>query len=224
MTNKRLSAYTTPRPDIFQLVPENAELILDVGCSNGELGLSLKTARATRKVVGIEKDRALYEAAITRLDDVIRADLDGFDWKIDDKFGLFDCIIFADVLEHTARPEHHVRSSLRYLKPDGTVIVSLPNIQHISALYSIYIKGTFPKRDRGIFDSTHVRWFTIRDGKQLLIQEGLRIGRTSYNLRIFDRGDAVSNKIVRKILGPVQGLSPIKEFLAYQFCISGQKP
>jgi hypothetical protein len=47
------------------------------------------------------------------------------------------------------------------LSPSACLIVSLPNIRHISALYSIFFSGSFPRRQRGIFDDTHWRWFTL---------------------------------------------------------------
>src|SRR5688572_19943890 len=90
----RESSYTTPRPDIFSMVPSTAMTILDVGCSNGALGASLRLAKEGRRVVGIERDATFASEAREKLDDVICADLDQLDWQRCLHGQRFDCIIF----------------------------------------------------------------------------------------------------------------------------------
>ena len=103
-TDERSVAYTTQRPDVFAMVLMCAIQILDVGCSNGALGRSLKAARTGRMVSGIEFDAQFAVEASQHLDYVVLADLNQLDWSL--KFGgrNFDCIIFADVLEHINQP------------------------------------------------------------------------------------------------------------------------
>ncbi|MGE5027696.1 MAG: class I SAM-dependent methyltransferase, partial [Betaproteobacteria bacterium] len=217
-------AYTTLRPDVFQMVPETAMDILDVGCSNGELGASLRSAVPGRRVVGIDLDRDFCEQAKTRLDEFIHADLNHLDWEKTLSRDRFDCLIFADVLEHLADPWGHLASACTCLRPGGTVVVSLPNIRHISALYSIFVRGTFPRNARGLFDQTHFRWFTVKDATDLLTSAGLIVEKYDFNLRVGDRGGGLLNRIAGKVLGPVKNFSPVREFLAYQVCLLGRKP
>jgi methionine biosynthesis protein MetW len=219
MNISREAAYTSPRPDVFAMVPDAAKTILDVGCSNGALGASLRSAMPGRQVMGIENDTALFTEAVTRLDHVIHTDLNNFEWETAFSGTQFDCIVFADVLEHLLDPSRHLLGAQRRLSPGGAIVISLPNIRHISALYSIFVSGTFPQRDRGIFDRTHLRWFTLKDAKQLVVGAGMAIDDISYNLRVRDRGDGLLNKAARRLLDPIQGFSPIREFLAYQSCI-----
>jgi hypothetical protein len=101
--------------------------------------------------------------------------------------------------------------------------VSLPNIRHVSALYSIFVCGTFPRRERGIFDRTHLRWFTLSDAKRLLAAADLAVEEVSYSLRVGDRGDGIVNKVARKLLEPIQTFGPVREFLTYQSCIRAVK-
>ena len=223
MSISRVEAYTTPRPDVSEMVPQAAKMILDVGCSNGALGASLRFAVPGRQVMGIENDTALFTEAVTRLDQVIQCDLNNFDWETAFPETQFDCIVFADVLEHLLDPPRHLLGAQRRLSRDGAIVISLPNIRHISALYSIFLSGTFPQRDRGIFDRTHLRWFTLKDAKRLVTDAGMRIDDVSYNLRVRDRGDGLLNKVARRLLDPVQDFSPIREFLAYQSCIRAVK-
>jgi len=215
----RNDAYNTPRPDVFELVPPNALRILDVGCSRGELGASLKRPNSDRKVTGIEMNPDYCTTAESQLDSVICADLNSFDWDALSKQEAFDCIIFADVLEHLNDPTLHLKGAAGCLSPNGTVVLSLPNIRHVSAFYSIFLCGTFPQRERGLFDSTHVRWFTYRDAVKLLESAGYTIESHSFNLRVRDIGNGKLNKIARRLLEPIANWGPVHEFLAYQFCL-----
>ena len=49
-SSQKIAAYTTDRLDIFELVPHESLSILDVGCSNGSLGWSLKVAQPNRVI------------------------------------------------------------------------------------------------------------------------------------------------------------------------------
>lgn len=219
----REQAYTTVRPDVFDLVPATAMHILDVGCSNGALGEGLRRAVPGRRVTGIEYDAAFCEQARARLDEVHHADVNHLDWPRTFAANSFDCLIFADVLEHLIDPWERLASACHSLRPGGSVVVSVPNIRHVSALYSIFVHGSFPRRSRGIFDATHLRWFTLRDADALLTGVGLKVQARDYSLRVRDRGDGRLNRIARKLLTPVQGFYPVREFFTYQVCLRGTK-
>jgi SAM-dependent methyltransferase len=73
----------------------------------------------------------------------------------------FDTIIFADVLEHLAWPAGVLKKYADLLKPDGTVIVSLPNVGLWSVRLGLLF-GRFRYQDSGVLDRTHLRFFTRR--------------------------------------------------------------
>lgn len=223
MEESKHQAYTTPRQDIFDLVPTEAMTVLDVGCSNGELGASLARARVGRNVFGIEGDPVFCEVAATRLSGVVCADLDHFDWWSAFPGRQFDCIIFADVLEHLREPWQCLQSAVGRLATGGAVVVSVPNIRHVSALFSIFVRGAFPRNPRGLFDRTHLRWFTLRDATAMLEGAGLSVQKYDYSLRLGDRGDGLANKALRRLATPVQHFAPVHEFFAYQVCLQAVK-
>ncbi len=218
---QREIAYTSPRPDVFAMVPTTALSVLDIGCSNGALGASLRHACRGRRVFGVEIDPAFAVEAQAILDQVICADLNELEWPVLTNGMQFDCIIFADVLEHLMDPRKHLLEAKRYLRPGGCIVVSLPNIRHISSFYSIFIKGTFPLRDRGIFDKTHLRWFTINDAKSLIAELGMSVVHTTFNLRMGDRGGGMMNRLANKY-GTILNFFLIREFLTYQFCLRAE--
>src|SRR5258708_40345555 len=67
------------------------------------------------------------------------------------------------------------------LAPGATVVVSLPNVLHWPGLWRVIIGGRWPRGDVGVFDRTHLRWFTMRDAIDLLQGAGLRVSTPSPN-------------------------------------------
>ncbi|NMM75347.1 hypothetical protein B2J88_45540 [Rhodococcus sp. SRB_17] len=214
----RQASYTSVRADIVELVPHTADHVLDVGCSNGALGNALKDLKPGRTVCGIEFDKDFANDAARYLDAVANEDLNVMDWQVVLPGRSFDCLVFADVLEHLVEPQHCLNASLQRLKPGGTVIVSFPNVRHCSSFFAIFIRGRFPRRDRGIFDATHLRWFTVSDGQALLQGCGLTVTSMSLTLRWGDRGGGLVNKALGRLPKAVQHWGPIREFLGYQIC------
>lgn len=219
----RLDAYTTPRPDVSALVPDTAQVILDLGCSDGSLGYALKREMPGRRVFGVEYSSSMAIKAAERLDKVIVGDLNDincFAELIDEKF---DCIVAADVLEHLVEPERLLGYIHCMMNEDSTLVISMPNIRHHSALYSVIISGSFPRRDRGIFDSTHLRWFTLKDARNLLQSTGFYVEAEHYTLRAGDKGGGLINKLVQRYLAPFASFSPLREFMTYQFVIRAKR-
>lgn len=217
-------AYTTPRPDVSSLVPDDALWVLDVGCSNGALGQSLKAENRHRRVLGIEYDATFVAQAAAVLDGVVQADLNRFNWDLGQHSAPFDCMVFADVLEHLQDPADCLRQALVHLRPGGTVVVSLPNIRHLHALWSIFVRGQFPRRERGLFDRTHLRWFTLTDAAKLLQDAGLEIEVRTCALRWGDRGGGRANRMLNRMPLALQQWGPVREYLTYQVCLRGRKP
>ena len=147
--------------------------VLDVGCSTGFLGMHLKNGKNCR-VVGIENDVAAIRVAKGRLDKVI-----DFDLEKDNSSKLklrreFDYVILADVLEHLCEPEMIVRNFSKFLKPDGKIIISLPNVAHPLVRLNLLL-GKWDYTDIGIMDRTHVKFYTHKTAKNLIEKCGLRI-------------------------------------------------
>jgi 2-polyprenyl-3-methyl-5-hydroxy-6-metoxy-1,4-benzoquinol methylase len=153
--------------------------VLDVGC--GFATTSQHIQRKANRVVGIESSGEAVIVARQRVQQVIHADLTKFD-QVRDAIGSgrFDAIIFADVLEHLPWPLGVLKTYLELLKPDGTVIVSLPNV----GLWSVrlaHLFGAFNYEETGVLDQTHLRFFTRATALRLLDEAGLEPMRRTYN-------------------------------------------
>jgi methionine biosynthesis protein MetW len=212
-------SYTGSRLDIVACVPLTARRLLDVGCSNGSLGAALRAAVPGRTVWGIEADPAFCREAAPRIDRVIQSDLNRLAWAETFADQRFDAVIFADVLEHLLDPWTVLRSAIQVLSPGGVVIISVPNIRHVSAMYSIAVRGRFPRRERGLFDKTHLRWFTFADAVALCRDAGLEVNRVSPLLRLYDSPGGRTNERLERLLGRFRSAWFVREFFAYQFLL-----
>jgi SAM-dependent methyltransferase len=190
----RAHAYENARPEVAALVPPGARRVLDLGCASGALGAALK-ARQVCEVVGVEIDPAYARDAEARLDRVICADV-----TTAEADGPFDCLIAADVLEHVVDPWAVLARHAALLEPGGVAVISLPNARHWEVFVELGLRGTFPRRPAGIFDATHLRWFTLRDARDLLLQAGLAphaVTRRGWLLTRGSRLDALAPPLLR---------------------------
>jgi len=189
----RAAAYERARPEILIHVPLSARRVLDLGCATGTTGAALKQ-RQPAHVTGIELESAYADEARARLDEVITGDVETAEPE-----GTFDTLIAADVLEHLKDPWSALRRYARLLEPDGTAVVSLPNVGHWST-YANLARGTWPRKPEGIFDATHLRWFTLRDARELLLGAGLTptaVVRRGWVLHRGSRLDALVPALLR---------------------------
>jgi len=146
--------------------------VLDVGCATGALGAVLE--KHDCQVVGVEVSERAAEVARERLTEVLVGDVATL--GLVERFGeaSFDVVIFADVLEHLSDPGAVLRSVLPLLRPQGFVVISLPNIAH-GAVRLALLGGSFRYTDVGLLDRTHLRFFTRESVDDLVRQAGLAI-------------------------------------------------
>ncbi len=141
--------------------------VLDVGCGPGWLAEAL-TAQG-HLVTGV--DVAEEPGVRGRMDHFVQADLElGLP---DEVGGDFDVVLAADVIEHVRGPQHLLTEMAGRLRPGGTVIASVPNISHWYPRGRTAL-GLFDYDQRGILDSTHLRFFTRRSFVRLAQQAGLQ--------------------------------------------------
>ena len=143
--------------------------VLDVGSGSGTMGAFLKE-HEINEVWAIEVDSAAIERA-EQIYDKVLTDIT----QVGEK--QFDLILFMDVLEHMTDPFSYLEASLKYLKPGGRVLISVPNIAHWSVRIPLLF-GFFQYTNRGILDRTHFQFFTrsrfrdlLRSSSQLKIEK-----------------------------------------------------
>jgi len=148
--------------------------VLDVGC--GFATTSERIQKLGNDVTGIDESPEIAALAGKRLSRIIEADVQSADLG-DEKF---DVIIFADVLEHLAWPVSVLKRYLQWLAPNGSVMISLPNVGLWSVRFA-HLVGRWQYEETGVLDRTHLRFFTRRSARWLMDQAGLEIVKTTYN-------------------------------------------
>lgn len=136
--------------------------ILDVGCGVGYIGHKLKELQPCT-VDGIEIDDEAAQAARQVLDQVyhfaVGSHQDSAYLEFLHNNQTYDCIIFADLIEHLVDPGQVLADFSSKLSKNGKIIISIPNIAHMDVIAGL-LDGKFNYSDAGILDSTHLRFFT----------------------------------------------------------------
>jgi methionine biosynthesis protein MetW len=200
-------------------VPHGAS-ILDVGCATGSLATLLRDARGAR-VVGIEPDPVRAALAAQR---GIEVRVGVLSPPLAQTLGTFDVVIYADVLEHLPDPLGELANALPHIKPDGVLIVSVPNVAHWSVRWSL-LRGRFTYEETGIMDSTHLRWFTRDSILALLSKAGIEPEHVEYTIGLSLYVNALTTWIPGRLRGAiVRRLARIAPRLfAVQFVITGRR-
>ena len=155
---------------LLDAVPDGVS-VLDVGCAEGYLA-GLLTARGCR-VTGLEGDARAAAAARASCEQVVVGDVEDGAVRAEVR-GSFDRVLFGDVLEHLRDPGAVLRWARGTLAPGGLVVVSVPNVAHWTARREL-ARGRFPQSDHGLFDRTHLRWFTRASARSLVEDAGFAI-------------------------------------------------
>ena len=166
------------RLDLVELVPKDAFYIMDVGCATGKLGEEIKKRRQAF-VVGVEQNPEISKQARNVLDDVLEGNIEKMDLPYEKH--CFDCIILADILEHLVDPLSILKILKNYLKPDGTIIASIPNVQYLGIIGNL-IEGRWTYQDEGILDREHLRFFTKIEITKLFDAAGYEVTSWMANL------------------------------------------
>jgi SAM-dependent methyltransferase len=144
--------------------------ILDLGCSSGLLAERL--VEMGHHVTGV--DVMEITGVAERTSDFVKADLnDGIPAEVGTGF---DIVLAADVLEHLVNPGHLMSQVKDVLSPDGTALFCVPNIAHWYPRLRSTL-GMFDYDQRGILDSTHLRFFTRRSIRKLVERQGFTVRR-----------------------------------------------
>lgn len=196
------------RTDVLAHVPPAARRVLSIGCGSGVTEAEL--VKRGLEVVGIELDPKAAQRARSRGLTVFGGDATQIASELAGR--TFDCLIYADVLEHMADPVAVLRSHVALLEQGGTVIISVPNFRHCSVLWQLFVRGHVRYTDAGILDRTHLRLTTRRMVVEWLRQSEINPTTTQYGM---------SQR--REKLVSVCSLGLLREFVARQVMIVGEK-
>lgn len=189
--------------------------LLDLGAAGGELCEAVRDRFDS--TIAFEFDAGRIPQLRRRFDHGVIADLE----RIAKLPPNCDAILLADVIEHLRDPAALLQLVRASLNPGGRVFISVPNIANLTIRIGLLF-GFFIYRDRGILDSTHLRFYTMQSLRKEVEDAGFQIVELSGSavpIRLIF-GNYVPLPLIRlgeAILSPLTQLW--KALLAYQLII-----
>ncbi|MDE5966637.1 MAG: glycosyltransferase [Lachnospiraceae bacterium] len=192
--------------------------VLEVGCATGSTLGRIQYLYPNSQVHGIELNETVAALGAASFD-IICGNIESIELPYQTNF--FDYIIFGDVLEHLTWPGAVLERLKPYLKENGAILASIPNIMHAEVIYDL-LQGRFPYEAAGIRDRTHLRFFTKEECINLFTNAGYRVEKTEsmellgcttaeYHPEFFDR------------LFAIDGVAERIQFDTYQWFVKAVK-
>lgn len=174
--------------------------ILEFGPANGRLTRYMKE-ELNCQVYLVELDENAGREALNFGVDLVVGDIEVYEWKERYRDIKFDHIIFADVLEHLRDPLKVLRTAKEFLKEDGTILLSVPNLAHNSVLIDL-MNNKFEYNSIGLLDDTHIHFFTKTSLDKMVEEAGLY---TSKEMATYAK---VGTTEIKNSIDDVNGIKP----------------
>src|SRR5437588_12029727 len=142
--------------------------LLALGASAGHRGAALRDHFG--QTIGFEYEVACIEALHDRFDAAAICDLE----RLSKLPPNLNAVVLGDVMEHLRDAPALLRLVKQSLAPKGRIFISVPNIANITVRLGLLF-GIFEYRDRGILDSTHLRFYTLRTIRREIEAAGFRV-------------------------------------------------
>lgn len=157
---------------VLAMVPQDAR-VLELGAGPGSITRRLRGERGSR-VTAVELEASFLPHLAPHCERVIQANLNETAWVSELGGERFDALVAADVLEHLNRPQDLLRACEALLTPEGSVVISLPHIGH-AVIHACLMDEDFEYRDAGLLDSTHIRFFGLKNMQALVEGAGFKV-------------------------------------------------
>src|ERR1700733_96048 len=181
--------YHFVRSEITPLLPKAPARILEVGAGAGSTLKWLKALNPKTETTAVELNSSLLDQLEQNADVVVIGAID----ETISQLKTYDLILLLDVLEHLPDSTATLRKLSKLLEPEGHVIVSVPNIAHLSVTIPLLTQRRFRYQDAGILDRTHLRFFVedtaveLLNDANLIVTAGLISGIQGPKTKLLDR-------------------------------------
>lgn len=158
-------------------IKENST-VLEFGPGNGRMTKYLMEEKNCDVSI-VELDQELYTFVRTFASDSFFGNIEEEAWCAYFEGKTFDYILFADVLEHLMQPKRALEKVLPFLKEDGQILITFPNLAHNSVLIDLF-NNKLTWRETGLLDATHKSFFLQAGFEQLFDEVGLFIAKEDF--------------------------------------------
>lgn len=146
------------RKAVFDMIPEGASRILEVGCGWGGILLRLQRDKGCTELFGVDMDPEAAKRLSPFIDRIELRDIERGEIFSPEYKGFFKYIILHDVVEHLFDPWLTMTRIREFLAEDGLLIVATPNLHYWRIQHEI-MSGRFPYGP-GVWHTGHLRWYT----------------------------------------------------------------
>ncbi|GAB2638588.1 class I SAM-dependent methyltransferase [Vibrio panuliri] len=159
--------------------------VLEIGCATGFMSDYLRKEKNCF-VYGVEYSKTQAEVAQSKCDVLTQGSIEDSNVhkEIDEHvklYGKFDVIFISQVIEHLVSPNNILEKMKDWLDVDGSLIISTVNVAHWESRIRL-LKGVWEYSDYGLFDNTHLRFYTVNSLEKDLIRSGYIIEDSGYNV------------------------------------------
>lgn len=163
--------YTAKNLAVLERIDAGDHTILDVGCGTGANAETIKKRFPNCNISGISYSSEELELANKFLDNSFLINLDQITENFTNEF--YDLIICSHVIEHLYNPKNVLNILASKLNTEGRIIVIVPNIAIWHSRLKL-LSGKFEYEEHGLFDRTHIRFFTYNSLINEAVPESLR--------------------------------------------------
>ncbi len=146
---------------IAALIPSDVTTILDIGCGCGDTAQIIKRARKWIWIEGITFNEREAEASKHIFDGIHVFDIEKTSPLDIFERDTFDCLLFSHILEHLRDPPSVIFNFLPIVKSGGCIVAAVPNVLEWRTRAKLML-GKWEYADAGIFDRTHLRFYTYK--------------------------------------------------------------
>lgn len=169
--------YDNVNLQLLALLDTTASISVELGCGTGALASVLMRRAPISEVIGIEVNKAAATEARKHLPHVIDGDIEentAFN-RLDEILAdrEIDQVIAGDVLEHLRNPWSVLEKLTDRMSAESSCVVCIPNSAHWSMIAQ-QLSGRWEYTDQGLFDRTHLRFFTRSSMISLFAQFGFQ--------------------------------------------------
>ncbi|MDH6060742.1 methyltransferase domain-containing protein [Chrysosporum bergii ANA360D] len=164
-------------PHLIKMISESAPVvenkpkarILDIGCGNGSL--SNLIAQCGYEVVGVEESESGVKLARDAFPNCRFIQGSIYNLPYGEIGENFDIVIAAEVIEHLFFPKQLVINAKKYLKPNGSLILTTPYHGYIKNII-LALSGKMDQHFTALWDGGHIKFFSVATMTNLLQLEG----------------------------------------------------
>lgn len=203
--------------DLMQAKPDDSMQVLEVGCGCGSTLSHIKYLYPNAKVYGIELVKEVADCG-TYMADILAGDVETMTFPYEEN--QFDYMIMGDVLEHLRDPETAIERLKKYLKSQGKIIASIPNLMNISVIVPL-LQGDFTYQDEGLLDRTHIHFFTKNEIIRMFSRRNFTIELMASTVSLNVEAD-LDQELVNAIYS-LPNIAEKEQFETYQYLLVARK-